>query len=387
MFSLDHFHRNEPSIFMLLRALFILLFITSFTLYWSYLLYKQHIKLTKSNLAVYFDEIDIIFPDSNFSLTEFYNTSTSFYNNSTEFYNPYGSRLNIANITCYDFTSSKNFKSCNNHIISNISTQCWAFSPFQNRSNQECNDAGNNCIIKSRKNDLGLNYVIFNIISDTSPLTSPVSDYFSIMFNNVYVYNETNKTTQNNIAFNIHPFNKGKLIMLEFSIRTRSKYDSLFIKGFGIQPTNREVFVDTEIKEIQQAENTSNTVLLLKPKNNTIYDEEETFEFTSGVYILLFGSSKLSPWGLTQKYMCCLNLRKKFEIETATHYVSKAGIPFADNPCELPEGATIEDRILILESVLRKYYLDTDYFAELNYIVQQNQKYKKKFNIKKIDEE
>ncbi|CAG8740401.1 9452_t:CDS:1, partial [Gigaspora rosea] len=49
-----------------------------------------------------------------------------------------------------------------------------------NRSNQECNDAKNNCIISSRKNDLGLNYVIFNITSDTTPLASPVSDYFSI---------------------------------------------------------------------------------------------------------------------------------------------------------------------------------------------------------------
>ncbi|RIB00924.1 hypothetical protein C2G38_2232419 [Gigaspora rosea] len=332
-----------------------------------------------------------------FIFTEFYNTSTSFYNNSTEFYKSSGSRLNIANITCYDFTSSSTFRSCNNHIISNVSTQCWTFSPFQNRSNQVCNDAGNNCIIRSRNNDLGLNYVIFNIISDTSPLASPVSDYFSIMFNRVYVYNETSKTTQNNVAFNIHPFNKGKLTMLELSIRTRAKYDSLFIKGFGIQPTNREVFVDTKIKEIQQAENTSNTVLLLKPKNNTIYDEEETFELiflfiiaslggfysaAAGAYTLLFGSSKLLPWGLTQKYMCCLNLRKNFEIEIATHYVSKAEIPFADNLCKLPKGATIEDRVLILESVLRKYYLDTDFFAELNYIVQQNQKYKKKFNIK-----
>ncbi|CAG8807311.1 31128_t:CDS:2, partial [Racocetra persica] len=350
-------------------------------------------------------ESDIIFPDSNISFNEFYNTSTGFYNSSTEFYNPYGSRLNIANIMCYNFTSSTNLTSCNDYIVSNNITSCWTFSPFRNKSNQECNGAGNNCISSSRKNsNLGLNYIIFNISSDVSPPASLASDYFSIMFNHIYKIDSNNKTIQNNITFNIHPFNKGKLVMLEFSIGTRSTYNTLFLKGLGFDPTIKEAFVDTKIKELQIADNSPYTVLLLKLKNSTIYNEEEAFDYTIlfvisslggfygasvGVYTLLFGSPKISPWGLTQKYLCCWNVRKKYEMIMAAHYVSKAGIPFADNPRNLPKDATIEDRLFVLESALRKYYLDTDFFAELNYVVEQNKKYKERFGgsieVKEID--
>ncbi|CAG8452884.1 21042_t:CDS:2 [Cetraspora pellucida] len=331
-------------------------------------------------------------PNSNIRFNEFYNTSTEFYNISTVSYNPYGSNINIDNIDCYNFTSSTNPTSCNDYIIQNDIINCLTFSPFRNQSNQECNDVGNNCIISSRKNSkLGLNYIIFNITSYVSPPASLVSDYFSIIFNHVYIIDSNNKTIQNNITFNIHPFNKGKFVTFEFSIKTRLTYSSIFMKGFGLSPTIQETFVDAEIKELEIADNSPYTVLLLKPKNNTIYNEEETFDYTilfiissmggfygaaAGVYKLLFGSPKISPWGITQKYMCCWNLRKKYEMITAAHYVSKAGIPFADNPCQLPQGATINDRVFVLESVLRKYYLDTDYFAELNYVVKQNEKYK-----------
>ncbi|CAG8474185.1 6468_t:CDS:1, partial [Cetraspora pellucida] len=41
-----------------------------------------------------------------------------------------------------------------------------------------------------------------------------------------------------------------------------------------------EGFIDTKIEELQQSENSSNTILLLKPKNNDIYNEEETFDYT-----------------------------------------------------------------------------------------------------------
>ncbi|CAG8478105.1 16722_t:CDS:2, partial [Racocetra fulgida] len=112
--------------------------------------------------------------------------------------------------------------------------------------------------------------------------------------------------------------------------------NSLRLKGFGFEPTIKEAFVDTKIKELQIADNSPYTVLLLKLKNSTIYNEEETFDYTTG-------------------------------------------IPFADNPRHLPKDATIEDRLFVLESALRKYYLDTDFFAELNYVVEQNKKYKERF--------
>ncbi|CAG8796539.1 18368_t:CDS:2 [Gigaspora margarita] len=196
------------------------------------------------------------------------------------------------------------------------------------------------------------------------------------------------------LSTNIYPFNKGKAVFIEFSIRIRSTYNNIFMKGLGLEPENKTSFIDAEIKEFQVT-NSQDTYLILKPK--TLYNEKQTFNYTtlfiisslggfygavSGIYILLFGNPKLSPRGLIHKYMCCFDIRKKLEITTAKHYVSKAGIPFADNPCDF----TLNERILVLESVLRKYYLDTDYFAELNYVIQQNKIFKRDNNLQRKDD-
>ncbi|CAG8806110.1 45259_t:CDS:2 [Gigaspora margarita] len=309
--------------------------------------------------------------------------------------------LYISDITCQSFTNSNYPILCNDYFVPNNNALCLAFSPFQNqlnKSNPACNYANDNCIISYNNNsDLGLNYIILNITSDTLPPANQISDYFSLMFNSVYIYDNNNKIVPNNLSFNIHPFNKGKLVMFEFSIRIRSRYGSTFSKGLGFTPNNTEAFIDTKIKELQRTDNSSDTILLLKPMNNIIYNEVETFDYTwlfiisslgglysamAGLYILIFGSPKHSPWGLAQKYMCCWNMRKKYEIMTAEHCVSNAGIPFADSPRKLKLGATIVDRVSVLEYVLRKYYLDTDYFAELNYVIQQNREYEEEFNIR-----
>ena len=47
-------------------------------------------------------------------------------------------------------------------------------------------------------------------------------------------------------------------------------------------------------------------------------------------------------------------------------YVSHAGIPLVDDPCHLPDDATIEDRVAILEHLLREYYLDASYLETLS---------------------
>ncbi|CAG8724504.1 11931_t:CDS:2, partial [Racocetra persica] len=123
----------------------------------------------------------------------------------------------------------------------------------------------------------------------------------------------------------------------------------------GFEPTEKEAFINAEIKELQ-IKASNYTYLVLKPK--TLYKKEQT-------------------------------LTTLLEIETAKHHVSKARILFANNPYELNElrtDATINDRVLVLESVLRKYYLDTDFFAELNYIVQKNKKFIENKELRRIDE-
>jgi hypothetical protein len=47
----------------------------------------------------------------------------------------------------------------------------------------------------------------------------------------------------------------------------------------------------------------------------------------------------------------------------ASRYVSRAGIPLAEDPCDLPENGRIEDRVAVLEILLKEYYID-DYFLD-----------------------
>ncbi|CAG8474205.1 6469_t:CDS:1 [Cetraspora pellucida] len=113
-------------------------------------------------------------------------------NSSTISYHPYGSLLNITNIACY---SSINITPCNDYIsLTNNDSRCWTFSPFRVKSKQVCND--DDCIVSSkrynRNNDNALDYIIFNITSDTSPV-GPVSDYFSVTFNSVFIKDRDNE--------------------------------------------------------------------------------------------------------------------------------------------------------------------------------------------------
>ncbi len=48
----------------------------------------------------------------------------------------------------------------------------------------------------------------------------------------------------------------------------------------------------------------------------------------------------------------------------AKKYVSTAGIPFVENVNEMPENVTLEalkDRIQIIETLLKEYYIDTNF--------------------------
>jgi hypothetical protein len=49
----------------------------------------------------------------------------------------------------------------------------------------------------------------------------------------------------------------------------------------------------------------------------------------------------------------------------ASRYVSRAGIPLVEDPCNLPESGRIEDRVAILENLLKEYYIDDYYLNKL----------------------
>ncbi|CAB4392082.1 unnamed protein product [Rhizophagus irregularis] len=93
------------------------------------------------------------------------------------------------------------------------------------------------------------------------------------------------------------------------------------------------------------------------------------FSFLSGVFILLFGTSRIAPWGFMQKYiilyMTCMICRKSLIKNVAKKYVSTAGIPFVEKVSEMPASGTLEDRVQIIETLLKEYYLDVGFLEIL----------------------
>src|SRR4051812_44644799 len=84
------------------------------------------------------------------------------------------------------------------------------------------------------------------------------------------------------------------------------------------------------------------------------------YGFIVTAYIALFGMSKVEPWGFLQKIIFrCWHCRRSFKQHLADKYVSSAGIPFGENISDRPEGTSLEDRLQILEYLLKDYYLDT----------------------------
>jgi hypothetical protein len=63
--------------------------------------------------------------------------------------------------------------------------------------------------------------------------------------------------------------------------------------------------------------------------------------------------------------LCCWPIRRSFKKHLANRYVSHAGIPLVEDPRELPQGAKIEDRVAVLEYLLKEYYLDAYYLEKL----------------------
>ncbi|CAB4405092.1 unnamed protein product [Rhizophagus irregularis] len=93
------------------------------------------------------------------------------------------------------------------------------------------------------------------------------------------------------------------------------------------------------------------------------------FSFLSGVFIFLFGTSRIAPWGFMQRYiipyMTCKICRKSLIKNVAKKYVSTAGIPFVEKVSEMPASGTLEDRVQIIETLLKEYYLDVEFLEIL----------------------
>ncbi|CAG8708604.1 2666_t:CDS:1, partial [Scutellospora calospora] len=121
------------------------------------------------------------------------------YSYENEYPIPYGSQLDIPNITCK--TNIEN-KSCDDYIYQ-TNNGCWTLSPlrFSDR-NAKC--SGSFCSLDSYNHyliDSYNNFVILNITSNNSSST----DYYVVMFNFVFIGNSRKNFLQ--LKFNMHPFN------------------------------------------------------------------------------------------------------------------------------------------------------------------------------------
>ncbi|PKY50512.1 hypothetical protein RhiirA4_530543 [Rhizophagus irregularis] len=381
------FNPREPFLFRTIRGIFIVVFAAAFIFYTTSIFYKQRKNFNQSDLIISTYETSNI-PD----LTQF-SPATS--NNITT---DIGITCMIRNETC-----NSNICSCEDYFTQNYTQGCLTFSPILINQTDK--------ITKKRKSTYSINgSIVFNITN-----TPPAGNYFAIKFNHAYI-DDLNPPEQK-LDSKLYPFNQGSWILLEFDIKIRKRYENLFSKAYGFSPKLINATANVKSTELQQAIN-SPTILVLKPNDNIVYVEEETFQYSIGllisslggfygaiygVYVLLFGPGRISPWGLTQNYMCCWDIRREYERKLAKRYVSRAKIPLVDSFPSFPnnENADENDKVLYkdvdkndtkkrieileittkgrierLEAMLEEFYLDASYFKTLKGVIKANESYK-----------
>lgn len=163
---------------------------------------------------------------------------------------------------------------CSCEGIYRIYTQgCLTFSPILVNQTDK--------ISKKKKSTHSINGSIVLTITNTPP----AGNYFAIKFNHAFI-NELNPPEQD-LDSKLYPFNQGNLILLEFGIKIRKRYENLFSKAYGFSPKLINATANVKTMELQQAVN-SPTILVLKPNDNIVYVEEETFQYSSKHNLLTF---------------------------------------------------------------------------------------------------
>ncbi|CAB4388708.1 unnamed protein product [Rhizophagus irregularis] len=270
-------------------------------------------------------------------------------------------------------------------LFTNVTNRCMKYTPDNINVNQ-INAYDDKRILKSFNKKL-----LFVIDLDSSTNY----DYFEISFESFTKVSKTkNKTYLNSNQYFITP---GRYYTYEFYIKN-TKYYSTALSGFlGLNTDKDGMDIVIEEKILAQTPNAF-TALELSARYNFIVDDDMKFKndvkklienfggfysVISGIFVLLFGASKLSPWGICQTHLLsCWPLRRRFKKHLANRYVSRAGIPLVEDPRKLPSDGKIEDRVAVLEILLKEYYIDSDYLNELG---KTRKKYEKYLNIRNED--
>ncbi|RGB37995.1 hypothetical protein C1646_756240 [Rhizophagus diaphanus] len=86
------------------------------------------------------------------------------------------------------------------------------------------------------------------------------------------------------------------------------------------------------------------------------------------IFIFLFGTTKLAPWGFLQTYVfsyLCTEYQRKLLRKLKNKYEP---IPFISGRTK---DVTLEEQVLNMENMLKEYYINTDF---LNLLVEDNNK-------------
>ncbi|GBC11238.1 uncharacterized protein OCT59_025620 [Rhizophagus irregularis] len=217
------------------------------------------------------------------------------------------------------------------------------------------------------------NTLLFIITVDNSS----IYDYFEINF-------QSFKKNDTEMKLNPNPYfiTPGKYNIYNIYYKNTNRYSSQLSGFLGFDADKNYMSIVISHGVLAQIPNTFNTVLEISFDYNFIIKEDINFSKNnvkklienfggfygaiSGIFVFLFGASKLSPWGICQIYLLrCWPCRQRFKESLANRYVSRVGIPLVEDPCNLPENGRIEDRVAILEILLKEYYIDDYYLVEL----------------------
>ncbi|GBC03843.1 hypothetical protein RclHR1_05360003 [Rhizophagus clarus] len=225
------------------------------------------------------------------------------------------------------------------------------------------------------------NELLFVITLDNSSMYS----YFEINFESINI--STASSTMLSFSKNVkneslnpnqYFITRGQYFIYEFNIKSISHYSLASYGILGFKADDNSMNIEIVEKLLAPTPDTSYTVLELRFNSDYYLLHQEVkyqtvnkfvsslggfYSAISGVFFILFGASRLSPWGICQKWLCCWSYRRSFKRKLASRYVSRAGIPLAEDPRKLPPGAELRDRVAVLEHLLKEYYIDA-YFLE-----------------------
>ncbi|CAG8631428.1 9754_t:CDS:2 [Funneliformis mosseae] len=279
-----------------------------------------------------------------------------------------------------DFTDSI----CNK-FIQKSSNGCFKFRPDKAENNNDEREEYADSILRERETIKP--FVFFNIIPNDGLTPIEIPLFYTIyldQYNGTEKNYSAEKDSGNFFQYHMQTIATGKRTIIEFSILVHRYFSTILMGQLSSRPDNTSVEVSVNQKSIPLRRPTSNglpkTQFVFIPEKRYTREEMEDYQYQpisivsrlggfygaiTGIYIFLFGMSKVEPWGMFQKVVFrCWPCRRSFKKHLAASYVSAAGIPLGENINDRPKGTSLGDRLQVLECLLKDYYIDP-YYLEI----------------------